>query len=125
MAEEACNKIVSKYYQLVHSQEMSFKDSIPMGTGVYAIYEGSRALYVGSAKNLNRRLKHDLLGTMGQLAQPHTFGRKLTKRLGDKEKAIKYLRQNCRLRICLNESIQEARVLEQFAILLLKPKYNA
>ena len=125
MSEEASKRIASMYNQLIQSKAQTFRDRIPSETGVYAIYEDDNILYVGSAKDLERRLKHDLLGTMGQSAQPHTFGRKLIEKFGNKDEARNYLRQKCGLRICLTESLQEARVLEQFAILLLKPKFNA
>jgi excinuclease UvrABC nuclease subunit len=125
LAEELGKRIVQKYYELIQSPEISFHEVIPMKTGVYVISEQNRVLYVGSALDLDRRLKHNLLGTMGQIAQPHTFGRKLVEKFGDKETARRYLRQNCRLRILVTENLQEARVLEQFAILLLKPEYNA
>jgi excinuclease UvrABC nuclease subunit len=125
MAEEIAKRIVKEYDELIHSEEKSFRDAIPPKQGVYVISELDHILYVGSARDLERRLKHDLLGTMGQIAQPHTFGRKLVRKLGNKEKAREYLRQSCRLRTIVTENLQQARTLEQFAILVLNPKYNS
>ena len=121
MAEELGKKIVSEYNELLRSPEMSVRENIPTSWGVYVIIEHSHVLYVGSAVDLDRRLKHDLLGTMRQTKQTHTFGRKLVKKFGDKEKARNYLRQDCRLRIKVTENLQEARLLEQFAIPFLSP----
>jgi len=108
---------------MMKMEPRSIMDHVPEGPGVYVFEENGRFLYVGSAVDLNRRLKHDLMGSMGQRRQPHTFGKKLMKRFGDKEKAKDFLRR-CGLRICRTENEREARVLEQVLIYLLDPEFN-
>lgn len=125
LAEELAVWIVEKYRQLNNLSRGSFYDAVPSSPGVYVISEDSHVLYVGSAVDLDRRMKHDLLGTMGQVAQPHTFGQKLMKKLGDRAVARKYLRESCNLKLLLTDSLQEARTLEQCFILLLNPEYNS
>jgi len=92
--------------------------------GVYVLWEGDAPLYVGSTKDLYRRLKHDLWGSLGQPEQPHVLGGRLIKRFGgDRERAREYLK-GLRLRIAVTGDSKEAKVLECVLIYLLKPKFN-
>jgi len=116
-------KLEAYLESMMKMEPRSITDPVPEGPGVYVFEEDGRFLYVGSAVDLNRRLKHDLIGSMGQRKQPHTFGRKLMKRFGDNEKAKDFLRR-CGLRICRTENEREARVLEQVLIYLLNPEFN-
>lgn len=75
------------------------------------------------AKDLYRRLKHDLWGSLGQSQQPHTFGRKIFEKYGDVNKARNYLK-GLKLKIIETENPETAKVLEQVLIYLLKPKFN-
>jgi len=116
-------KLEAYLESMMKMEPRSITDPVLEGPGVYVFEEDGRFLYVGSAVNLNRRLKQDLMRSMGQRKQPHTFGKKLMKRFGDKEKAKDFLRR-CGLRICVTENEREARVLEQVLIYLLDPKFN-
>ena len=108
---------------MLKTEPRGIADPIPNDPGVYVFEKDGEFLYVGSAVDLDRRLKHDLMGSMGQERQPHPFGKKLMKRFGDKEKAKDFLKR-CELRICITENGREARVLEQVLIYLLNPKFN-
>ena len=116
-------KLEAYLESMMKMEPRNITDPIPKGPGVYVFEEDGRFLYIGSTVNLNQRLKHDLMESMGQQRQPHTFGRKLMKQFGDKEKAKDFLRR-CGLRICRTENEREARVLEQVLIYLLNPKFN-
>jgi excinuclease UvrABC nuclease subunit len=116
-------KLEAYLESLMKERPRSIMDPMPERTGVYVFEEDGRFLYVGSAVNLHRHLKHNLMGSMGQPAQPHTFGKKLMKLCGDREKARNYLRK-CRLRICQTKNEREAKVLEQVLIYLLNPLFN-
>ena len=116
-------KLEAYLNSLLEAEPQSITDQVPVGPGVYVFEENGRFIYIGHTRDLNRRLKHDLWGSMGQPDQPHTLGRKLMERFGDKEKARAYLK-NCRLRICRTENEREAVILEQILIYLTKPEYN-
>ena len=92
-------------------------------TGVYAFFSDKQVEYVGSTNNLYRRLKHDLWSSLGQLQQPHVFGRKILKEYSSVNEARSYLR-NLKLKVIETEDLGTARVLEQILIYLLKPRYN-
>ena len=91
--------------------------------GTYIFMKEDKAIYVGSTGNLYRRLRHDLLSSLGQEKQPHSFGRKLIKELKNIERAREYIK-NLDLKIIITEDEYEAKVLEQILIYILKPKYN-
>ncbi len=91
--------------------------------GVYMFFNNEQVDYVGSTNNLYRRLRHDLWASLGQPQQPHVFGRKLLKKFHSVKEARDYLGR-LKLKIVETEDLEEAKVLEQILIYLLKPTFN-
>lgn len=88
--------------------------------GVYAIYEGDEIIYIGESGNIQDRLYNHLL----KLSGTHDLrSKKLCgyKNLDTNEKRLDFLLNKCKFKV-KNEKCR-AR-LEEFAIGVLKPKFN-
>ena len=91
--------------------------------GAYVFQKGDEIIYVGSTNDIYRRLRHDLLGGLGQERPPHMFGIRLKNEFENAEEIRRYLKE-LDLKIIETETQNEAKVLEQILIYILKPKYN-
>jgi len=109
-------------------------------SGVYAIYKGKKIIYIGSSKNIKKRIQ-ELLADY----RSHTLHRKLLcekffgnfgggtrKRLdkiyktlpkSKKEYAKNFFRKRCKFKL-LEVKNEKAKYLEHFAIGVLNPRYN-
>jgi len=81
--------------------------------GTYMLIDGDDVVYVGSSRDVVRRLRKHLYLVS-------SFGERLARALGV-ERAREFVK---RLRVCIHyvESVEEARKLETTLIRLLKPR---
>lgn len=113
---------LKKYFKtltdLVSSKPFLLKsnlnDKIPKEQGLYIIFKKTqrsiREVYIGSSKNIRKRITKDLLGK-----GKHTLKKKVT---------LNFLKNNCLIRFLPIKDERELKLLEDFATALLRPKYN-
>jgi excinuclease UvrABC nuclease subunit len=104
--------------KLISSKPIPLKsnldDKIPRESGFYRIFEKTqrsiREVYVGSSKNIKRRITKDLLGK-----GKHTLKKKVTSN---------FLKNNCLIQFLPIKDERELKLLEDFTTAILRPKYN-
>jgi len=95
-------------------------DVIPKAPGVYLVYEGDEPVYVGSSKNLRRRVRYQLLG-----ARKHYLATQMIRyRFHSKHKFQVHLMTQCSVRYMDTEGADEAKWLEKFVAGVIRPIYN-
>lgn len=151
---EVIELIKDKWIELINSKSLRFKDFVKDNwgpkrgllefIGVYVIYEGDTPIYVGYAGKGEHVLKcriADLFnyspGYSGK--EKHKFYHTLTRKLVEEHKHAqrglsleqalddvrKFYLMSCSFKVAKTDTIDQARMLEQVFILLIKhPKYN-
>ncbi len=104
-------------FDKIKFENVDWKD-VKNESGVYVIFEGDRAIYVGESGTLRTRLRKHGNGNTSN----DTFNAKLkNKRLLDKEARIKLIRENCFFIWRLENNRKH---LEHFMIAALNPELN-
>jgi len=122
--EEKINKHIKSLESLFASKAHEFstvnRDLIPTTSGIYAIYENNKLVYIGISANLKRRILGDHL--RGD-CQASAFRKNLSKALdlNDEGNITDYIIKKCSF--CFLEH-ENPKYLEHFAIGVLEPKLN-
>lgn len=148
LVDDVTNFIREKWIEFNNSSYLKFRDYVKTNTwsvlpgklecvGVYVIFEGGKAIYVGSAGGGKHPLKYrigDLFGYSPRSKSSsyyHPLTRKLAKKIDvkDPEQALNEVRnfyfERCSFKVVKTDTIDQARMLEYvFIILLDHPKYN-
>ena len=148
LVDEVTKFIREKWIEFNNSKRLNFRDYVKLDTwgaisgqleyvGVYVIFKGDKAIYVGSAGGGKHPLKYrigDLFGySPGSKSSPyyHPLTEKLVKKTGieDPEQALDEVRnfylESCSFKVVKTDTIDQARMLEYvFIILLGHPEYN-
>lgn len=95
-------------------------EMVPKAPGVYLVYEGNEPVYVGSSKNLRRRVLYQLLG-----ARKHYLASQMIKyRFHSKPRFQAHLIAHCSIRYIETEGVEEVHWLERFITGVIRPIYN-
>ncbi len=123
--ETIFSKISSYLTDLDKLVEWSYYDSVnvPKKPGVYLISFSERLQYIGSTNNLSRRIKNDL---MNGSATSHTLVSKLIKTRNAKAFWLitGFLKSNAKIKFIETDNEKEAKLIEDFLILLYDPPFN-
>lgn len=122
IVDNVVNEMKLKLEELLNSEAKNFneKNQITVDTCVYAIYQGSKVIYIGFTRRpLKIRLRE-------LLADPrsHTLHKKLLKDFKTSRNVRSYLKTMCKFKLLGFKNEKEARALEHFATSILDPKYN-
>ena len=113
-------------FERIHvAQEMPLSEAKPSKgkPGVYMLFFEGNLQYVGSSKNLYKRIRSNLLS--GD-EKSHTLINKLCKlrENWDKYKARKFLKSSAKIKFIKTDSVENAKILEGVLIAVYKPYYN-
>lgn len=95
-------------------------NDMPRSPGIYLVYEENEPVYVGSSKNLRRRVLSQLFR-----AKNHYFASQMIEqRAQNVEEFQKYLISRCTVQWLATDGRDEAHWLERFVAGVIRPIYN-
>ena len=113
-------------FERIHiAQKMPLSEAKPSKgkLGVYMLFFEGDLQYVGSSKNLYKRIRNNLLSGN---EKSHTLINKLCKlrENWNERRAKNFLKSSAKIKFIEMDSIEKAKILEYILIAIYKPYYN-